>query len=349
MDELSDSDSDNQSCPNAFEEIDSDCENSVDGFDFETIIEMHPTLTEADTADDGLTPEERVILDHAIIDCIMCDDIRQAYKGSEPILKDSPLDSRLKELWKVYKNTRLYNGDFLGLKFSYKNALAREVAKANAPDHVYSCYNQLGRRKGLSICSYFNRHKENISMSLATFKRKLKQLRENPQTVIRIYDTPRQIFLTTSMEIELVSWIYRCNHRGGAPSGLSLREKALFLCRSDEVHWLRVNDAYPKLQLERAERLSKTWLKKFLKKGKKLKPPIHVTSKRSQKSEEGRLQITRPMLNSFYDLLLMVLSRDGFRVTPSSIFNFDESAFKMEYSRSFSYVLQEQVGLKLKA
>ena len=28
------------------------CENSVDGFDFETIIEMHPTLTEADTADD---------------------------------------------------------------------------------------------------------------------------------------------------------------------------------------------------------------------------------------------------------------------------------------------------------
>ena len=144
MDELSDSDSDNQSCPNAFEEIDSDCKNSVDGFDVETTIEMHPTLTEANTADDGLTPEERVILDHVIIDCIMCDDIRQAYKGSKSILKDSPLDSRSKELWKVYKNTRLYNGDFiLGLKFSYKDAPARELAhvlaKAKAPDYVYSC------------------------------------------------------------------------------------------------------------------------------------------------------------------------------------------------------------------
>ena len=108
------------------------------------------------------------------------------------------------------------------------------------------------------------------------------------------------------MEIESVSWIYRCNHSGGAPSELSLREKALFLCISDEVHWLRVNDAHPKLQLERAERLSKAWFKRFLKKGKKLKPPIHVSSKRSQKSEEGRLQITRPMLNSLYDLLLII-------------------------------------------
>ena len=68
------------------------------------------------------------------------------------------------------------------------------------------------------------------------------------------------------------------------------------------------------MQLERAERLSKAWFKRFLKKGKKLKPPIHVSSKRSQKSEEGRLQITRPMLNLLYDLLLIVLSREGVRV-----------------------------------
>jgi hypothetical protein len=43
------------------------------------------------------------------------------------------------------------------------------------------------------------------------------------------------------------------------------------------------------------------------------------------------------MLNSFYDLLSKILSRDGVNVTASSIWNFDESALKMEFCRKLCY------------
>ena len=143
--------------------------------------------------------------------------------------------------------------------------------------------------------------------------------------------------LTSAMEMELCRWVYRCTNRGAAPSGESIREMALILCKTDHSHWINVLIDHPTLELHREKMFSRNWLRTFLDKGKKMSPPINIGRRSGQKTEEGRLQINREMLDSFYNLLATICKREEVNFLPRQIWNFDESASRLELIRDFVY------------
>jgi hypothetical protein len=287
-----------------------------------------------------LSPSETIssddveLLDMCMMDCILRDTIRGVHTLFPGIKKGSELDLRLSSLWKVYRNTRLFKGDFLGLHISFKSAIDKL-----AP--FYEEYDAMVKSSRAKDVMSLNKFYISCAVRLDAIPVKrtlfLKKLQEHIGNVVVAVQRSRVSLLTRDMEVELCSWIYRCNHRGSAPTGCDIRTKSLFLCRSNELHWCQVLKAHPSLRLESCNMVSKTWFKKFLMRGKLMKPPLHIASKRAQKSEEGRLQITRPMLDSFYDLVIQILGREGMHFLPRQIWNYDESGLKMNFCAQFCY------------
>jgi hypothetical protein len=309
-------------------------------FESEECLELEIDPKDTEGVEELLSPTEDIsaedlrIIDSAIVHCIMKDTIQGVYTAHPDIRKGSIVDARLKQLWAVYKNTRLYRGDFLGLRLSFREKIEDEQ-QLNTMIRMYDEQSK-NRNKRLSLNKFFLLHQHEIPLGRTAFQNKVNLYAASGQPQ-RLSNRGSVSLLTLEMEKELCAWIYRCNHRGGAPSGYDIRAMALFLCRANEQHWERVRVDHQALHLDKADMLSKNWFRNFLRRGNAMKPPLKIASKRAQKSEEGRLQITRPMIDSLYTLLTTVFERLGGSVKPSNIWNFDESALKMEYHRKFCY------------
>ena len=78
-----------------------------------------------------LTEEEKALVHEVMLEAILNDSIRGALKKHPSIEKDSPVDGHLKQIWNAYRNIRLYNGDFMGLKISFQSAIDKESANNN--------------------------------------------------------------------------------------------------------------------------------------------------------------------------------------------------------------------------
>ena len=129
---------------------------------------------------------------------------------------------------------------------------------------------------------FYKTHQKVIKASRSTFFTRYKKYKEDRPAFQKLYLKPRGSvpFLTYPMQQELVKWIYRCNHRGSAPSGTDIREKALFLCKTDVLHWAELKKVHSTLALDKKTALSENWLKKFLRRTNTMSPPLHIGKKR---------------------------------------------------------------------
>ena len=74
-----------------------------------------------------ISEEHAKVLDDAMIEAIFKDTIRNIELSHPLITKGSVLKDRLKEIWKAYKNSRMYKGDYLGLEFSFKHKFTSDL------------------------------------------------------------------------------------------------------------------------------------------------------------------------------------------------------------------------------
>jgi len=207
-----------------------------------------------------LTEEEKALVHEVMLEAILNDSIRGALKKHPSIEKDSPVDGHLKQIWNAYRNIRLYNGDFMGLKISFQSAIDKESANNNLATLVDEFFKQLTSRNSLSVPKFYQCHKLRISVSKSTFCHHVAAKRKDKDYQVVLKARGSVKLLTPLMEMELVGWVYLCNHRGQAPSRDSIREKAIFLCRTNPTHWIAACKGNPKLGLESAEMLSKSVL-----------------------------------------------------------------------------------------
>jgi hypothetical protein len=119
------------------------------------------------TPSDSVSAADLKLIDKAMVDCILRDTIRGVKSHYPEFNSKIEVYHRLEKVWEVYKNTRMYKGDFMGLK------RASFIAKFKLYERNPKQFSELQLRQKASVP-----------------------------------------LLSREMEMELVTWIYRCNHRG---------------------------------------------------------------------------------------------------------------------------------------
>ena len=105
-------------------EDDEDDEDWLGGVDI-NILEERRQIEYLFNRPTDLSEEHAKVLDDAMIEAIFKDTIRNIELSHPLITKGSVLKDRLKEMWKAYKNSRMYKGDYL--EFSFKNKFTPDL------------------------------------------------------------------------------------------------------------------------------------------------------------------------------------------------------------------------------
>jgi hypothetical protein len=177
---------------------------SIEGFEFEPILEsLRGSVVEVGLTenDNGLNPEEQALVDNAILDAIIRDTIRGVYSCHPSITKGSRLDVKVKQmLWILYKNTRLYKGDFMGLQIAFNDALSKDVKQNAVINFIDACIRQLNSRNPVSINAFYKVNKSELLIGKSTFKAFVTKRRTNPLEILTIYRNKGLTKLLTSVD-----------------------------------------------------------------------------------------------------------------------------------------------------
>lgn len=236
------------------------------------------------TPSDSVSAADLKLIDKAMVDCILRDTIRGVKSHYPEFNSKIEVYHRLEKVWEVYKNTRMYKGDFMGLKMSFNMAMGVDSHQGGCKGASKSSkmlsdfYKDYKKQQGqISLNGYHAKHQKEIKLKRASFIAKFKLYERNPKqfSELQLRQKGSVPLLSRDMEMELVTWIYRCNHRGSAPSGTDIREKGLFLCRSDVSHWNAVKKEHSHIT-DSSTALSQNWWKSFLDRSRKMSPPLHI-------------------------------------------------------------------------